>query len=171
MSREVFVNARRLCRSREPPRLCVLNVHQVTLPAIEEWTGLDFGPLRDVDKLQWAAPTERARELGQEPAWPVIRSAADITYASPARRARGLRAVRGAGRSVVSDRVRSDPAGGCECEAGQFDARAAVEALSQDLARLTDALTALGAPADRGGPRTGGESEASSAEVRTIEVG
>ena len=37
-----------------------LKRYQVTLAAIEEWTGLDFGALRDADELAWMPFTLRA---------------------------------------------------------------------------------------------------------------
>lgn len=109
-------------------------VHQVTMSAIEGWTGVDFGALKDVDEL--AADRLWRRSAADQDPWPTIGKAADITWSGNERRARGLRAARGAGarRSVVAE-TRS----GCGCDK-PFDAQAAITTLSADLARLFDAV-------------------------------
>ena len=71
----------------------------VTLAAIEEWTGLDFGALKDVDEL--AADRIRTR-VALEDGWPTIRGPADIKWSGNERRARGLRAARRRSMSLPS---------------------------------------------------------------------
>ncbi|HMB07579.1 MAG TPA: trypsin-like serine protease, partial [Isosphaeraceae bacterium] len=139
--------------------------HQVTLGAIEEWTGLDFGPLKDVDELEWSERVERARELARAAEWPVIRSAADIVYSGMARRARGLRAARGAaGEHAAGTALRSaERAAGTDCGCGEahgFDAREAIAALSRDVVRLGDVIAALQATTRASVDRGLGEPEA-----------
>lgn len=123
-------------------RLLKLKACQVTLEAIEAWTGLDFGGLKQVDEL--AADLIRTRAIGGMDAWPAIESAEDIIWSGAERRARGLRAVRG--RLDRSPRlVRSAKStGGCtSCGTGDFDARKAIAALSDDIAGLTAHIAAL----------------------------
>jgi endonuclease G len=144
---------------RHGSRLLNLRVQQVTLRAIEEWTGLDFGVLRDVDELGWSERVERARELGRAPEWPVIRAADDVVFSGTVRRARGLRAVRGAvGEWVGGGALRSaERAAGSDCgcgDRGGFDAQEAIAALNRDIARLTDAIAALHAPSGGGRDRS-----------------
>lgn len=119
-------------------RLLHLKVHQVTIEAIEEWTGLDFGPLKAVDELAFADDRVRAVEGAAEAPWPQVGKAEDIIWSGAARRARGIRALREANapRALHSDGARS-VTGGCRCE-DEFDAETAIAALSRDVARLTD---------------------------------
>ena len=137
---------------RDGRRLLSLKVHQVTLSAIEGWTGLDFGELKNADELAWSEERTRAAGLGEEPEWPLVREAADIVYSGPTRRLRGLRAIRrGAstqrsatiGMPGVRDAgdLRAAPDCGCNGNAG-FDAREAVAALSREVARLTEVVAA-----------------------------
>lgn len=143
---------------REGSRLINLRVHQVTLRAIEEWTGLDFGALRDVDELEWSERLARTRELGQVDAWPVVRSESDLVFSGAARRARGLRASRSA---VPSTRSSAMPRGAdladqsrCGCGAGQdFNSERAIELLSRDVGKLTSALAAMKSPPPAPGGR------------------
>lgn len=151
---------------KEGRRLLNLKVHQVTIQAIEGWTGLDFGTLRDVDELQWSERILRAAELSQEPEWPVVRSAGDITYSGVSRRARGIRAARGASpaaRTIQSRGVGTQPHSPCGCDGGGFDAEKAVAALSRDLAQVVEILSGQKAPA-AGGPRGVGAEDAASSE-------
>jgi endonuclease G len=146
-----------LWNDKDGRRLLHLKVHQVTLEAIEDWTGIDFGALKQVDELAWSEERTRLRAAGTEPAWPTIGDATDVVFTGQFRRLRGLRAVRGATgilpRRTMRDRVE---AGACGCGDGAgFDARAAIAALSQDLARLTDAVASQSQPpAPPGGPRS-----------------
>ena len=137
---------------KEGKRLLSLKVHQVTLEAIEEWTGLDFGALKQVDELAWSEERMRLRDLGAEPAWPIVRDASDVVFTGSFRRLRGLRAVRGAPRQAAGDFRRAVDRGG---GGGGFDAREAVAALARDLARLADSVAsqARAAAGPVGGPR------------------
>jgi endonuclease G len=118
-------------------------VHQVTLQAIEQWTGLDFGELKKADELQWSPqPTMPGSSVPLE--WPQIRSSRDIVFSGRVRRGLGARVQRASAwtESPGLERL-SKPAAGCGCEgATEFDARAAVEALSKDFERLTAMLAA-----------------------------
>jgi endonuclease G len=153
---------------KEGKRLLNLKVHQVTLEAIEGWTGLDFGALKQVDELAWSEERARLRDAGTEPAWPAISDASDVVFTGPFRRRRGLRALRsgardGQPRQSMSEASRQGmgelrQAAECGCSGGgTFDARAAVAALARDLAQLADTVAshpqqANAAPAT-GGPR------------------
>jgi len=132
-------------------RLQLLKVHQVPLAVVARWTELDFGGLESVDELVGSAAAG-----GGEPNWPLIQGASDVVYSGAARRALGRRATRGAAaagaRRSAPGGARAEagrrPAGGCACGGDDFDAKEAVAALGRDLARLTDAVAALGrAPA------------------------
>jgi len=105
-----------------------LKVHQVTLQAIEDWTGLDFGTLRQVDGLDEALIALRTA-AGDHP-WPTIGASADIRWSGAARPALGLRTTQGSGGALAGE-------GGCG--ARPFDARAAIAALNADLVRMADA--------------------------------
>jgi endonuclease G len=121
-----------------------LVVRQVTIEAIQRWTGFNFGDLVNVDELKWLAQLER--EGGREAEWPLVRTSADILYSRSKRRAVGMRAVRQPG----GERRREGPelavgrraVAGCGCGERDFDARAAVAALARDLAQLTEAVVA-----------------------------
>lgn len=135
-------------------RLLHLKVHQVTMAAIEQWTGLDFGPLKAVDEFAFAEDRVRAVDGAPEAPWPRIDRAEDIIWSGAARRARGIRALREAGASpgLRPDGARS--AGACRCE-DSFDAETAVAALSRDVARLTDLVAGREASAAAAaGPRS-----------------
>lgn len=134
---------------RQGRRLLNLKVHQVTLQAISEWTGLDFGDLAMADELQWSPERARLREIGAEPEWPQIRSAQDIVFSGADRRLRGMRIARtrsAAPHETNRMRVESGLAEPC-CGRGAnadsaFDARGAIEALNRDVVRLTALLAA-----------------------------
>lgn len=142
-------------------RLLQLQTCQVTLAAIEEWTGLDFGSLKDVDEL--ASDAIGVRALAEEDiAWPRISGRDDIRWSGPARRAQGLRALR----TPSTGGVRSvGVAGsGCACHDG-FDAKQAIAALSARLSDVVSYVAALEegegsssvravAPESGGGPRS-----------------
>jgi endonuclease G len=136
-------------------RLLNLRLHQVTLQAIEGWTGLDFGTLRDVDELQWSERTERARELTQQPEWPIIRAPADIVYSGTFRRARGLRAVRGGAAGPALRGAEREVASDC-CGGGGIDPREVIATLNRDIARLTDAVAAMPTASGGGSGRSAG---------------
>jgi endonuclease G len=137
---------------KEGRRLLNLKVHQVTLEAIEGWTGLDFGDLKRADELGWSESRVRAVTAGEAPDWPQVRGPSDIVYSGPTRRLRGLRVSRGASsgrtapRSHASMRQAGDihAASDCGCGDVSFDAREAVAALSRDVARLTEIVAAHG---------------------------
>jgi endonuclease G len=137
-------------------RLVNLKMHQVTMAVIEEWTGLDFGSLKNVDEL--AGDHLRARRVAaEEVAWPRIRKAADITWSGSERRARGLRAARRIG--VVRSVAEAARAKDCGCDK-PFDAQAAIAALNADMMRLMDGMAAQaqgpapGVARSAGGPRS-----------------
>lgn len=137
---------------REGRRLLSLKVHQVTLGAIEGWTGLDFGELKNADELAWSEGRTRAAGAGEEPEWPLVREATDIVYSGPTRRLRGLRAMRSgastqrsATRVMPGVRDAGDLRATTDCGCGgdaDFDAREAVAALSREVARLTEVVAA-----------------------------
>jgi endonuclease G len=137
---------------KEGRRLLNLKVHQVTLEAIEGWTGLDFGDLKNADELGWSERRVRAVTDGEAPEWPQVRNASDIVYSGPTRRLRGLRIARGAsgGRSAARSHASTRQAGDihaasdCGCGDVSFDAREAVAALGRDVARLTEIVAAQG---------------------------
>jgi endonuclease G len=118
---------------KEGKRLLSLKVHQVTLEAIEEWTGLDFGALKLVDELAWSEERARLRDAGTEPAWPLVRDVSDVVFTGQFRRQRGLRAARGAQAGPsreAGEGMRA--AADCGCgNGGGFDARSAVAALAR----------------------------------------
>jgi endonuclease G len=136
-------------------RLLDLKLHQVTMAAIEQWTGLDFGALKEIDEL--AGDLVRLRTVTDANAWPTIQGPSDIAWSGNERRARGLRAVREAGRARSAA---AEPARAACCGRGAFDAKAAIAALSADFARLADSVAAQtdGALASSsrsvGGPRS-----------------
>jgi endonuclease G len=118
-------------------------VHQVTLQAIEQWTGLDFGELKKADELQWSLQTAMPG-LSVPLEWPQIRCSRDIVFSGQVRRRLGARVQRASAwtESPGLERL-SKPTAGCGCEGTtEFDARAAVEALSKDFERLTAMLAA-----------------------------
>ena len=124
-------------------RLLQLETRQVTLRAIEDWTGLDFGALHDVDELANSRISTRAASGADEvDAWPSIASGEDIVWSGPERRAQGLRAqrgVNGAGLRTVGNGV----GGGGGCSFEEFDAKRAVTALSTQVAELIGQVAAL----------------------------
>lgn len=125
-------------------RLLNLKTHQVPISAIEEWTGLDFGVLKDVDELAFT-PSATRTLVEADSNWPRVADAEDIIWSGPDRRARGLRAVRlldpGDARSARSARSFA-PSTDC-CKGDDFDARTAVGALSRDLTRLTGLIASM----------------------------
>lgn len=136
---------------REGRRLLKLKVHQVTLSAIEGWTGLDFGDLKNADELAWSEERTRAVAEAEPLEWPQVRSASDIVYSGTVRRLRGLRAARSTAaatrsvsRSAVAAREAGDirAAADCGCDNTDFDARTAVAELSREVARLTEVVAA-----------------------------
>lgn len=132
-------------KDKQGRRLLDLELHQVTIAAIEQWTGLDFGALKDVDELAFSP----ARSLTDEAPWPAVRSAADIIWSGAERRALGRRAhpVREARTAPAG---RHSPIRASECCKEDFDARKAVEALGRDIARLTTLIA--GQAADSSAP-------------------
>jgi DNA/RNA endonuclease G (NUC1) len=76
--------------------LLELQRYQVTVAALEKWTGLDFGPLRDADELAWSPLSLTAAE--PEQVFRPISGPGDIVFSGDRRRAAGgqvqpLRAV------------------------------------------------------------------------------
>jgi endonuclease G len=140
-------------------RLLDLKVHQVTMGAIEGWTGIDFGDLKNVDEL--AADRLWTRSADDQSAWPTIGNAADITWSGNERRARGLRAARGVS---MSRSVATEAPSGCGCHK-PFDAQAAIATLSADLARLTDSVANQANAAATTAPRSAGATRAAVAEA------
>ncbi|MER8786007.1 DNA/RNA non-specific endonuclease [Mesorhizobium sp. M1006] len=136
-------------------RLLDLKVHQVTMAAIEAWTGLDFGVLKEVDEL--AADQVRTRSVTDGDVWPTVEVASDIKWSGNERRARGLRAAREASRTRSTA---AEPSQARCCGHKAFDAEAAIAALSADMARLVDSVAmqadrpAARAPRTVGGPRS-----------------
>jgi endonuclease G, mitochondrial len=125
-------------------KLLNLKVHQVTVAAIEQWTGLDFGGLKDVDELAFS-PRQSTRAAAAA-SWPEVHQADDIVWSGAERRARGIRAVRSAtapegGGTRTSAPPQATAAEDCRCH-DDFDAEQAVAALSRDVARLTDLIVA-----------------------------
>lgn len=141
-------------------RLLNLELHQVTLEAIEAWTGLDFGALRDVDELAYSPVRTVA---GEEAPWPTVKSASDIVWSGPERRARGLRA-RPRDTGGVAERRLVDQASSrsTDCCQEDFDARVAIETLSRDVARLAGLMAqseASSLPAAAGPRGVGGDGD------------
>ena len=136
---------------RQGRRLLTLKVHQVTLGAIQEWTGLDFGSLNDLDELAWSEERTRAATAeAAETEWPLIRSANDIVFSGPTRRLRGLRALRGANASRAARALDPIDAGHCaDCGGDQsFNAQEAIAALNREVARLTEVVASFSAAGD-----------------------
>jgi endonuclease G, mitochondrial len=127
---------------RQGSRLLQLRIHQVTLGAIEEWTGLNFGALHDVDELAGDRIRNRAIVEGAE--WPEVAAPSDIVWSGSQRRAEGRRAVRSASatglRSLAGDDARA--ASDCSCDDG-FDAKAAITGLSTQMADVIGQVAAL----------------------------
>lgn len=119
---------------KEGRTLLRLTVHQVTVQAIEEWTDLSFGPLRDADALQIRETAERfARSAEGDAIWPVIRSADDIVAPG------GV----GGGERSLGDETSARKKSGCGCEGSAGDVQQAVASLSDDVARLTSIVATL----------------------------
>ncbi|MBA5800334.1 DNA/RNA non-specific endonuclease [Rhizobium changzhiense] len=118
-------------------QLLDLKLHQVTMAAIETWTGLDFGVLKEVDEL--AADGVRLRSVAMGGAWPIVGAAGDITWSGNERRARGQRAARRVGGTRNAAAALLSPT--C-CGRNPFDAQVAIAALSTDLVRLADSVAA-----------------------------
>lgn len=141
-------------------KLLKLKVHQVTLNAIEQWTGLKFGELKAADELQWSE--QRRTVSDDETEWPVIRKADDLVFSGTARRQRGLRAGRTGPantRWLEGTRALRQPLAaiigcGCSCNEQAFDARAAIAALNADVVRLTSLLASRTDPNARALPIT-----------------
>ena len=140
---------------RDGSRLLQLKVHQVTIGAIEEWSGLDFGDLRNVDELQWS---ERMTRAAEEPVpFPVVRSKSDIVYwalhacARCASNSQHYSIPRKPARK--SDWCDGSRAKRLPLQFGSFDAATAVAALSRDVSRLTQEVANLKGAAVRGQPR------------------
>lgn len=127
---------------RQGRRLIKLRIHQVTLGAIEEWTGLNFGALHDVDEL--AGDRIRERAVIDDVAWPEIAAPSDIVWSGPQRRAEGRRAERSASatglRSFAGDDARAGS--GCNCD-DAFDAKAAIADLSAQVVDVIGQVAAL----------------------------
>lgn len=172
---------------KDGDRLLNLKVHQVTLEAIEGWTGLDFGALKEADELAWSEERLRQRDAGKEPPWPLIRDRSDLVFTGLFRRGRGHRAARtGAPRFASASRRAAMPrqglgelrlAGDCGCgPKDSFDAREAIAALARDLALLTEAVAGQAqaaeatqaAGASPGGPRRLPEAGAGDAVPSTL---
>jgi endonuclease G len=138
---------------REGRRLLHLKVHQVTLQAIEGWTGLDFTELKNADELQWNEEETRARTLDTERRWPEIRTEENIVFSGVSRRRRGQRFVPPANTASSSNRTASPTGGppsrttgtGCGCVGvhENFDAKSAIALVSRDIAALADSIAAL----------------------------
>lgn len=132
----------------EGRKLLRLSVHQVTVRAIEEWTGLSFGPLGDSDVLSVQESLDRfARSAEGEAIWPIIRSPEDLVRPSGERRGSDARSA------LASDITPSKKKSGCNCEGGTGDVQTAVASLSEDVARLTAIVAKLAkeaAPAGEG---------------------
>lgn len=126
-------------------RLIDLQLHQVDLAAIEGWTGLDFGTLKDADDFAFSP----ARTLvADNTTYPLIGRAEDISWS-------------GARRRTAGHRARSGGAGGGCCDK-RFDAQRAIELLNHDLARLTGVVAAQSA-AGEAAPRARGLADAAAA--------
>ena len=130
---------------RQGRRLLQLQTRQVTLKAIEEWTGLDFGALHDVDELANSRIVTRAASDADDDGdreWPGIASGDDIVWSGPERRAQGLRAPRSASAGSLRSGAGSEPDGG-GCGRADFDAKRAIAALSVQVADLIGQVAAL----------------------------
>ena len=121
---------------RNGRKLLNLTVHQVSVDAIAEWTDLDFGPLHAADALNIAEERSVARASTGESIWPIIGAAEDII--PPSGETRSVRPSARSERSIAPS-SKSD----CGCDGGDFDARAAIESLSRDVARLTETVATL----------------------------
>jgi endonuclease G len=115
-------------------KLLRLTVHQVSVDAISAWTGLDFGPLHAADVLrihEERSVFARSAETG-DAIWPIISSYDDIIAPPKGRSIRG-------GRTRIAE---SASKSGCGCGGADLDVRAVLESLTQDVARVTEAVAA-----------------------------
>ena len=132
---------------REGHTLIRLTTHQVTVEAIEEWTDLSFGDLKSADALQLRDTRDRfARSAEGDAIWPIIRSAQDIVQPV----GRTVTETRSVGAFTAPAKKKSD----CDCGGGDFDVRAAIEAVSADVAKLTGTVAQIvkqgGGPGENG---------------------
>ncbi len=72
-------------------QLLKLKRYQITLGAIEQWTGLDFGALSAADELAWTLAPLQGVAPREVTAFRAIESPADIVFAGSKRRAAGGR--------------------------------------------------------------------------------
>lgn len=138
-----------------------LTVHQVTVQAIAKWTGLDFGPLAEADALDVAAERNRSmtRAATGEMFFPVVNDREDILRPS----------LIGRSARVAFGRSASAAAPGCGCGGVEFDAKSAIDALSRDVARLTEAVAAMAAPPAAWGERSIGAAAGAARSVAAPE--
>lgn len=131
-----------LWNDKQGKQLLHLKVHQVTLQQIEEWTALDFGPLKAADELGWSDSFDRKRSTEVGSPYPVINAPDDIVYAGDVRRARGGRMERSIGRASTRERSKSID-NDCGCDRSSSASTAAVAELSSQLAGLVDMISGV----------------------------
>lgn len=87
-----FMKQAPMSRDKNGKDLLELTRYQVTVAAVEEWTGLDFGDLKRSDELAGAPPQLRAPETGAVgPGFRPVRGPEDLVFSGARRRAQGLR--------------------------------------------------------------------------------
>jgi Zn-dependent metalloprotease/DNA/RNA endonuclease G (NUC1) len=86
-----FMKQTEMLHDKLGKELLQLKSYQVTVSAIEEWTGLDFGELKDADELAWALARLRAVDPQTVVGFQQIGGRQDLVFSGDRRRAVGGR--------------------------------------------------------------------------------
>lgn len=86
-----FMKQTEMLHDKLGKELLQLKRYQVTVSAIEEWTGLDFGDLKDADELAWAIARLRGVAPESVREFQLIAGPQDIVFSGDRRRAMGGR--------------------------------------------------------------------------------
>ncbi|NVJ15841.1 DNA/RNA non-specific endonuclease [Myxococcus sp. AM010] len=84
-----FMKQTEMLRDKLGKKLLRLKRYQVTLSAIEDWTGLDFGALKDADELAWTPFALRADRPAES--YRLLTGPQDLVFSGDQRRAAGRR--------------------------------------------------------------------------------
>ncbi|WP_140799486.1 DNA/RNA non-specific endonuclease [Myxococcus xanthus] len=84
-----FMKQTEMLHDKLGKKLLQLKRYQVTLQAIEAWTGLDFGALKDADELAWAPAALRAAVPAES--YRRLTGPQDLVFSGDRRRAAGRR--------------------------------------------------------------------------------
>ncbi|ATB49493.1 protease [Corallococcus macrosporus DSM 14697] len=88
-----FMKQTEMLHDKLGKKLLQLQRYQVTLPAIEAWTGLDFGALKNADELAWAPAALRADVPSES--YRRLTGPQDLVFSGERRRAVGRRILPG----------------------------------------------------------------------------